>query len=278
MAESNTGQVQRILVLLIGFGNPTELANYLNQVDAATRLENQTIDIVVVVNKGVPEDFAELGSGLLRTGYFVLSPGSNLGYLPGCSYGLDWYKQNHAMPDWVVVSNTDLTIPSDLFSITRHATKEVGQASPVVEDSDGSQQNPHLITRPTIQRMRILRAVHYFSFIGAAYIWASSHRKQSRRRPVLASAELELYSAHGSIFFLSRKFFESGGTISGSPMLYSEELFIGEQLRKLGLKSICYRNYRVLHESHAQTGLLGARAKSRLTRDANRQIFDRFYS
>ncbi len=51
--------------------------------------------------------------------------------------------------------------------------------------------------------------------------------------------ESDFYATHGSMFILSKKFFELGGVLSDLPFLYGEEMYIAEQIMAIGGRN-CY--------------------------------------
>jgi hypothetical protein len=78
-----------------------------------------------------------------------------------------------------------------------------------------------------------------------------------------------MYAPHGSIVALSRPALDLLGADANRAILYSEEIWLGEHCRRLGIDIRLDSHWTVIHESHSSTGALTARSRQRLWRRAS---------
>lgn len=193
----------------------------------------------------------------LIAGADLFTPPRNLGYLGGCVHALEsWRAAGHALPDWVCVSNTDLTLADDfLLRLTTEAcSDDVGVVAPDVRLVDGAPQNPLLWRRPARLMMlayAVLARSRMFARAFEAGVRVRHFFRLFRERATDASS---IYAPHGSIVLLHRRFFERGAELRYGALMFGEEIHIAEQARRAGVRVIWRRDLRVVHEQHATVG------------------------
>ncbi|WGZ96023.1 MAG: hypothetical protein QJT81_08620 [Candidatus Thiothrix putei] len=264
-----------IVFLIIGFNNINEVNNYITQIDALNNTKYD-IDIVITDNIGTFKEHEIINSFYRVT---LLNPKNNLGYLNGCSYGLDFYRKSYNKnPSWVCVSNTDLTLDKNILDILDTNIENIGQVSSLIKTQTGTAQNPHLKNRPSQAFLLKQILIHSFHWIGGLYIYLSHIKdKLSIKKDPKEKKEYLIYTSHGSFFFLSKAFFDKGGIIHDAPFLYSEELYIGEQLYRHNLKSVCNTKYTIIHHNHSTSKLVSLYKKSKFMLTSNKLIYEKFY-
>jgi len=267
----------KIVFLIIAYNNEPEVVSFAGQIEHLASKSEHDIAVCVADNIG---NFDAEKLNHLAVSCDVVKPKRNLGYLGGCGYALQRYLANNALPDWILVSNTDLELPNDFLDIIEKVPAHTGQLSPAVQKRNGHSQNPHILNRPGTLYYLKQRAIHLNSFIGALYIWLSG-RARPKATPALDKnqhGDMEIYCAHGSVFFLSKEFFLRGGEIKNGPFLYGEEIYIGEQLYDFGLTSLCRRQFLVLHDAHSTSKWVSLRSKSRLFRASFKLLHSKYKS
>ena len=64
---------------------------------------------------------------------------------------------------------------------------------------------------------------------------------------------MPIYAPHGSAILLHRRYFEQGGHLRCSTLMYGEELHVAEQARAAGLQVVWAPMLRLEHRPHATT-------------------------
>ncbi len=261
----------KLLILIVHYNNSDEVIKYIENLQFISKTEELECYIYLVDNS------LNFKKNIVTNNFFLITPNSNLGYLNACNLGLEkWFLENNLFPDLTLVSNTDISIP-DCFNIhevlnSSLENKHLGQISPLVYNKDNRIQNPHLYKR--VSRLRILFYLLVFSNFITGYLYLNRKIGLRNRKDL----EVDwIYTAHGSFFFLTKAFFDKGGKLSDSPFLYCEELYIGEQLRRIGLKSLLVKNQFVFHNEHQSTSLMSVRRKINVIFKSYLKIYNLYY-
>jgi GT2 family glycosyltransferase len=194
------------------------------------------------------------------------------------------------MPDWVIVSNVDLLITDPQFLQKLTALKgapRVGAVAPrIVSALTGKNQNPFLRSRPSAIRMHLYKWL-YRSWIALnAHDLASAvfHRLRSAVGQLTrTTADLgrdsgrKIYAAHGSFLVLSKEYFRAGGTLDFPCFLFGEEIYLAENLRRLGLDVVYEPSLEVVHQEHKSTKLLKSRKLARFVASSAAYCADTYF-
>lgn len=250
---------QTVLLICIKYGADEDTERYLHSL---RRLQSKLKLRVLVVEN------TKTSNWLPPAGQFnchaVQAP-RNLGYFGGARYGLSQYLMENPLPDWVIVSNVDLTIADQSF-LERlgelELPREIALVAPSIRsDLTGIDQNPYMRVRPSPWRMhlykwlyrsRLLLNGHELSSAAAHKLAALVRRKSSLRE---STSRQDIYAAHGSFLIFTRTYFESGGDLDYPEFLFGEEIYIAEKIRSLKLRVIYTPSLAVVHEEHRSTKL-----------------------
>jgi GT2 family glycosyltransferase len=219
----------------------------------------------------------------------VRSP-RNLGYFGGAAYGLSQYLHDHAMPDWVVVSNVDLLITDPQFLRKLAVLKcapHMGAVAPRIASAlTGRNQNPFMGSRPSAMRMHLYKWL-YRSWLGLnAHELASAvfHRLRSAVAQITPTklspsrdVSRKIYAPHGSFVVLSKEYFRAGGSLDFPCFLFGEEIYLAESLRQLGLDVIYEPSLEVVHQEHKSTKLLKSRKLARFVASSAAYCADTYF-
>ncbi len=268
---------KQVLFLVNHYHNHSEIEEFLEQLEQVFTASAYKVAVLICDNSG---GFALHKDYSIES--HVVVPPKNMGYLGGCAYGFKHWLSNNEVPDFVAVSNTDLQLPASLPQLFEGLKPSIGLVSPRVEDNNGYQQNPHLLKRLDAATLARYMQIFKFPLVGALYLFLNQvKRKVQPHQKSLSPDRLGLravYAAHGSIFFLTRSFFDRGGKLDDWLLLYGEELYIAEQLLKLDLEAVCDTRITVIHKAHSTTRLLSLSTKSKHFYNGYKAIYERFLS
>lgn len=268
-AWSATGGSERpseqfALLICIKYGADKETERYLESirsVEAQQRLQ------VLVVDNTVDGNWASTSSqGNCR----VVQTHTNLGYFGGARYGLSLYLAENPLPDWVIISNVDLLLegPRLLERLAQLGSiPDLGAVAPRIRSAlTGIDQNPYMRVRPSALRMHMYKWLFRSWIIlniyeGLAALFRKIRGGINRLYPESSHplSQETIYAPHGSFLIFSRYYFERGGDLDFPEFLFGEEIYIAENMRRLGLRVAYEPSLRVTHQEHHSTKLLKSR-------------------
>ena len=212
------------------------------------------------------------------------APG-NLGYFGGARYGLERAIESGADPDWVVISNVDLSFDPAAVAraLVRHDWRTVGVVAPAIRSSiSGRPLNPFMIRRPPAWRMHAYKYTFrpYWGLVG--YIFVSDAVRRLRRliRSPRTADEVgprEIYAPHGAFIAISRALLAKASPLDHKPFLFGEEITVAESARCVGMAVIYDPSIEVLHAEHASTAAMPSRKRHAYLREAAAYRADTFF-
>lgn len=264
-----------IVYICVNYGSPSETLAHLEQLRGST-----TEPYAAIVVENSPRSYPELDDWVARypDNHRYLVGDGNVGYLNGLGIGMRRAMQDWPHADWVVLSNVDLILDASQFELylaTHQLDPRTGVVGPrIVSSMSMKDQNPFLMTRPSLSRMRAWRGMYRSYWIGALYQLGSDlwHRHAMRGldsgRPHHPAANTsaggrEVYAVHGSIFCMSARLLHKVGAVSWPCFLFGEEIWLAEKARNLGMRVVYDPAMRVEHSEHATTASLSSREKMR---------------
>lgn len=260
-------QRQTILVICVNYHNEDEAAHFVQKV----LLQEGEFDLQTVIvdnNEGYSGEslLAELAQQERQL--LLLQPRRNLGYFGGAAMGLEKYLTVSPLPEWVIVSNTDISFQGNqvLASLTRHYEANISTipaiiAPSIISTATGANQNPFMYRRPSRLRMHFYKWV--FGFYTSLVIyrllshikgWLISKTKTNNFDLVSLAKHsikpIRIYAPHGSFIIFNRRYFEGGGTLNYGAFLFGEEIFVAETAQRLGLRIVYDPRLRIIHSDH----------------------------
>jgi GT2 family glycosyltransferase len=265
IVEQRTNQSncsQTALLVCVKYGADDETARYVRSL---RRLQEQA-NLHVLIVDNADSSVADLP---MDSGFTVLRSEKNLGYLGAARRGISRYLEEHPLPDWVIVSNVDLLVtdPQFLQKLAKFkSAPRLGAIAPrIVSTLTGRNQNPFMRSRPSAIRMHLYKWLYRNWLILNAHEIASAifHRSRSafgqanQTAPDLGrNVRRKIYAPHGSFVILSKEYFRAGGSLDFPCFLFGEEVYLAENLRKLGLDVIYEPSLEVVHQEHKSTKLI----------------------
>ena len=181
--------------------------------------------------------------------------------------------------DCVIYCNPDLTLAPDFFSVLATiAGGSAGVLAPsIISESDGFDQNPKYILRPTRRKLARLRLI--YSNAGTFWMFhvlTLLKERLARDRTPPSRSAMPIFAAHGSVMlFTDVGFFKS---LPPFPcFLFGEELFVAEEAKRRGVPTYYEPRLRVHDVRHASIRLLPKRARREMLHESIRFLLGTYY-
>jgi GT2 family glycosyltransferase len=251
----------KILFLLVNYFNENEVSSFISE-----QLQpevNNFIDIVITDN-GSKETSLLSEIENKYSNVFLGKSENNLGYFGAANLGLTNYLNKHkAYPDATIVCNTDIVLQVNFLEILQQKlnTQNFDVLGPSIHSNLlNYYQNPYIVNRIAKGKLKFLHFVSssymlYNLFTVYHLLKTKLVGRQNASQILVANP----YAIHGSFMIFNKTFFERGGTINYPSVLFGEELFVAEQVRKLNLKMAYEPLLQVEHNEHATTGVFKSR-------------------
>jgi GT2 family glycosyltransferase len=226
---------------------------------------------------------------------FLIFPESNLGYFGGAARALNIYLTENSLPEWTMVSNTDVVFSDqDLFNklATEYPSGPPAVVAPdiVLQSRSGlpsslTHQNPHMESRPAALRLRFLHLMSRWYPIYAGYELLSTARYALGRTLGIGSGAAadglakarSIYAPFGACMFFHRSYFESGCGLDYPSFLFGEEIFVAESARARQLRVEFNPRLRVVHREHGSIRLVPSRRIARYQRDSHEFLLKAYF-
>lgn len=230
--------------------------------------------IAIVDNRSEAGEVAKLHALAARFSRvrLVLSA-ENVGYFAGLNLGIKAVEAEDL--DCCVIGNNDLEFPQDFSEklavvVREHAADPV--ISPHIVTLDGLPQNPHVVSG--ISRPRELMYDIYYAHYGLAklvrFAAKLTHRFSDRTDEQSFAEPRYIYQGHGSVYIMTRTFFEQFGTLWAPTFMMSEEYFLSRQLSEKGFKVFYDPRVTIRHRCNGAIEKVPARRAWGMARDAHR--------
>ncbi|QTA83253.1 Glycosyltransferase II domain-containing protein [Desulfonema limicola] len=253
-------QKKDILFICINYYNEDDTQKFVY--DLIKQKKSNLLHIIIVDNNGNEVSDHRLHNlSKMDSRIQVFNPVDNLGYFGGAAWALKKYLFQSNIPEWIIISNTDISFENTDFILNLLAMypKEIEAiiAPSIISAKSGMDQNPYMTKRPNKIRMLFRKFIfmyRYTSFI-YTYLYTTKLKILSKiERKNSKATSKRIYAPHGSFIIFNKMYFESGGSLNYEPFLFGEEVFIAETARSLGLHVKYEPLLSVLHQEHATTG------------------------
>lgn len=189
---------------------------------------------------------------------------NNVGYFPAFSVGKDYLDDVTGSTDWdyVIVTNVDLQFDKTFFKnlISINLPLDVGIVAPsIISKQTKEDINPKILSRP--KKIKLLSLYYGFQFLlfYRVYNWLSVNKaklrgyKQKHFPKKSYRTGQEMYAAHGSIMIFTKNYFNLGASIYYPRFLFGEEVFVAEETKLKGLKTVYFSELRIYDNEHGST-------------------------
>ncbi|MGL5102054.1 MAG: hypothetical protein ACRC6N_05860 [Plesiomonas sp.] len=258
----------KVLIVCVDYFSEVETRSYIKKVKDIA----EYVDIVVVCNSGLI-DF----SRNYNHGVYAYDFNHNLGYMEAAHQGLKMYLKENSMPDWIILSNTDIDFPNaDIFDRLRLDLRLDSVIAPDIVTLDGIHQNPFLKKRPSFAKIKFLTIIYSSSILNKIYSLLSLLRKK-KFFGTMDGLGSDIYAPHGSFIMFGRDYFTVSPTLEHPTFLYGEELHIAERARLKSMRIIYDKDYSIMHREHVTTSKIPGFSKAKIMRDSLLAILKEYY-
>jgi len=245
-----------ILTICVNYLNEEDTLSFVNEL---INLKGYEDGIVIVVVNGEGSQKLKF---LKHEKIIIKYPEKNLGYFGGANWAFQEYLKNNPLPNWVIVSNTDISFKDKDFFLKLKKYKEtnnLGVIAPNIElvtksvlPSTYKYQNPYMRFPLNKTKIKILRIISKYYLLYSLYEICSSLKyvMLNKLYNVKITEPIEIYAPFGAFIIFHRNYFEKGGNLNYKNFLYGEEIFVAETCRKLGLKIIYDPHLEIFHYEH----------------------------
>jgi GT2 family glycosyltransferase len=267
------------IVLVVVNYQTSDLALNLCRSVAACRATDE-LGVLIVDNGSGADSARQLRDGLPDSlGADVLAC-ENLGYFGAARRAQEWLLERGLDPDWMILSNADIEIrdPSFFETLACQSTQSGVLAPAINAPGIRADQNPYMVRRPSLARMRAYKWIYGHRVTGTLYELLGHARGRLggyRERP--ASPARAIYAPHGSFMIFSRRYWKLPDAFAHEPFLFGEEISVAECARRHGLLVAYEPGLAVHHVGHASVGMWPSVSKLTWLEAATRYCADRYF-
>jgi GT2 family glycosyltransferase len=280
------------LTICVNYHNDEQTVHFVQGLLALRGVPDQK---VIIVDNSEPPAVNSPLRDLARTDrrIWLRWPGKNLGYYGGAAWGLREHIKEFALPEWIIVCNTDIDlIQLDFLSklCALYYASHYAVVSPaIISAASARDLNPYMKTRPTSFRMHFYKWTFRYYPISMIYQLLALLKNKIlfilKRALVWSNANLDqkflvpqqIYAPHASFVAYNQKYFELGGTLDHGVFLFGEEIFIAETAKRLGLNIAYDPRLRIVHLEHSTTNIFKSRKILGFLREAAEYCADTFF-
>lgn len=264
-----------ILIICVNYNSYKEVHDYLDSISRAFNNSVQELSLeVVVVDNSVNKERI-MGSFPYRVKQ--LFPKENLGYLKGLTYGLIKEYDSNINYTYIIYSNVDLIITDNFFNDLSSLEIDdcVGCIAPSIYSiNEKRDRNPKIMQRISKNKLKILKMFYRYPWLNTLY---EKSFFRYRRNIINSDQEGYIYAPHGSFMIFRSPLFKALMEIYYPVLLFGEEIYIAEVLRKNELKTFYTPRIRVIDYDHVSTGKLKNNDYYRLNYLATEMLLKEFF-
>lgn len=246
--------MKKIALFCVSYQSDKERDAYLTSVETAARKAVDKVTVDVFVANNTKDD--------------------NPGYFGAIQRLMD--DVDVTSYDYTIISNVDLIVEEDFFLKLGDykCDKNTGWIAPQIwSHLEGRDRNPQRLERPTLRKMKILKAFYQYPILDTIY-----HQTVYLRKKYHAEAPAGMiYAGHGSLIILTKAYFQKYRIIDYPIFLFCEELFLAENCRKAGLKVVYEPIIKVNDKEHVSVGKMSHKDYCRHNLAAMNYILQNFY-
>lgn len=260
--------MKSILILCVNYNSYKELKNYLCSINAAAKSVTKILNVDVLVADNTIENIEEVGVNYIHITVKVYPFYYNFGYMGGVTQMMKKEsKEKVLLYDFVIISNVDLKLAETFFvELLKINRCKVGWIAPkIITECTRKDENPHMIDRPTKLKIQLLQFLYECPMLYSFYTLGYKYMHKKRKQISASYEERSIYAGHGSIMIFTKEVVEKYFPFVFPAFLYGEEIYFGELVLKLNLKTVYCPSVNVFNIGNVSTKFLGNKKRCKFS-------------
>jgi len=239
----------KALFICVDYNSELDSLNLINSILNQSQLKN----IYAIISDNSEKNSPNLQN--LQKKYkniTYLKNKENLGYFQGANSALNYYLKKNKLPEWVIVSNSDIIIKDTKFFSKLFKIKgKIIVAPSIISAKTKNNQNPFLITKLTAKKVKFYKTLYSSKILTEIYTGFHIIKSKFSRRN--KKTKKQIYAPHGSFIIINKEYFKRGGNLDYASFLFGEEIFLAEEAKKAKIKIIYNPILKVIHKENVST-------------------------
>ena len=263
-----------VLLTCINYNSYKELNKFLESVEQAYHATKKINLLVCIADNSSNKEAVTLDKYSFDCQYF---PFDNVGYFGGATGVFDRLPNMHKY-DYVIISNVDLEVDQEIFkNLSPNMDDKLAWISPSILSSfENRDKGLGLSHRPS--KLKLILLAIMFRFPWLLYLVENTIYKRKTIVQKKYDRDKIIYSGHGSFIILTNIFFHTYPNWHYPMFLFCEELFLGELIRRKGLKVIYNPSLKIYDSEHVSTSQMPSKFSCKCQYDSISFILRTFYN
>jgi GT2 family glycosyltransferase len=276
--------MKTILAIAVNFRDPEGAAAFTHSFSALLGAGEQWQGVAMVADNSADHTAQNsvTDRGVLPHAIWH-NTGGNLGFFGGAKHALTTYLGAASQPEWVLVSNADIRFSDPQLALKLLDTAGAMVVAPQIrrDHPEGLRtrylfDNPLKRERPSsgwlARRLWLLN--HY-----PVYVAYNAVRSAQRRFATAhTAAPGPIYAPFGALMCFHRSYFEAGCTLDHPAFLFTEELFVAEQVRLAGGRVMFVPSMGATHWGSTSMSRVPSRQQARWGADSVAAVYSRYFA
>ncbi len=268
-------RMMKITIFCVNYNSYDALKAYLESLEKSKKQFNNNLELTVVI----ADNSDSIKTIETTYSYKVkqLNTNGNTGYFGGISYGIQNSGESFREDDYTIVSNVDLIVPQEFFLELSRITcdESVGCLAPaIISEVENGNRNPKIMSRPSKKKLQVLRMMFQFPALHKMY---SNLIYLKRREKVQNATDGYIYAAHGSFLIFTNAAASFLESMSYPCFLFGEEIFVAENLMRIGLRTYYTSKVKVYDSEHVSTGQMKSKFYYKCNYDAIDMLLKEYF-
>ena len=253
--------MKEALFVVVNYRNSKEVIEYYNHI---TKIFNNEFDFIIVNNSEEEEELNKLNKK--KKNVFLFTDKKNLGYFTAMNFGIKRYSEYNQIPKWVILCNTDIEVCSkNMFDILNDIEKKENPlciAPKIISYINNKNQNPHIKKRVSYKYLKLLGVMYSNFILYKLFIRLSLIKRRIKVNKINdIGTDNKIYAPHGSFIIIKNTFLDLRINLDYNELLYGEEIYLAEQIFRMGENVIYTDKIKIIHKEHSITGTLSNNKK-----------------
>ena len=276
--------MNKILIGVTCFYNEEEVERYILEL---LKQEQETFEFVVSIttnNQNSKDVLLNYFQGLNINKSIIIrvyNADQNLGYLNACLFGIKRCVDEFGIPDWIVISNTDIEFKENSFFskyMQQQFDEDIWCVGPAIIDNSTQYRNPYIKVRPSKKSLQIKKIIYSSAFLNSLFFRiASFYRKTKEKKQLAMEPSCDLYGIYGCFFIINYSCYEALEAVSKNIFMYGEENLLGEIVRSKKKKTYYWAGSLVYHNNNQVTEKVPDKKKRKWKENSLKFIISNYY-